>query len=526
MLNDNFSSSQVVRKSVVAVRGGVVAAQHRRAAEAGAAVLEAGGDAMDAAVATSFAIGVVEPWMSGPAAGGVMVAWRAQEAKAYAIDYGMRAPRALDPADYPLAAGSGRAADLFAWPLVEGDRNVQGASAVAVPGVVAGMALAHERFGRMPWRELLAPAVALARRGLLLDWYSSLLIASTARALSLDRDAAALFLEDGQWAPIGAWTALTEKRLDQSKLAATLLCIGSDKNDFYKGEIAHAVVEDVRDKGGCLSLEDLAAYRAHIVDALEVPYRGGRVLAAPGMTGGPTLARAFGVLSGIFKPEPGRPGAGSYVAYARALESAWRSRFAEMGDREAQSAPACTTHFSVVDRHGNQCAVTQTLLSIFGARVVSPSTGVLLNNGIMWFDPEPGKPNSLGPGKRCLGNYCPVVGEASDGRRFALGASGGRKIIGSVLQISSFMMDHGLSLEEAFHQPRIDMSGGDKVIADAALPADVLRALESAFPTATARRMVFPYAFAVPAAVLRAGELNMGCTEVMSPWGDAVAEKG
>jgi gamma-glutamyltranspeptidase / glutathione hydrolase len=87
-------------------------------------------------------------------------------------------------------------------------------------------------------------------------------------------------------------------------------------------------------------------------------------------------------------------------------------------------------------------------------------------------------------------------------------------------------MDHGLSLEEAFHQPRIDMSGGDKVIADAALPADVLRALESAFPTATARRMVFPYAFAVPAGVLRAGELNMGCSEIMSPWGDAVAEKG
>src|SRR3954469_1138158 len=105
-LNDNFSNSQVVRKTVVATRGGVVAAQHRRAAEAGAAVLEAGGDAIDAAIATSFAIGVVEPWMSGPAAGGCMVIWRASEAKAYTIDYGMRAPRALDPADYPLA-GSG-----------------------------------------------------------------------------------------------------------------------------------------------------------------------------------------------------------------------------------------------------------------------------------------------------------------------------------------------------------------------------------------------------------------------------------
>ena len=159
-MNDNFSNSQTIRKSVVATRGGVVAAQHRRAAEVGAAVLEAGGDAVDAAVATSFAIGVVEPWMSGLAAGGCMLIWRAGDAAAHAVDYGMRSPRELDPADYPLA-GEGKALDLFAWPLVKDDRNIQGATAVAVPGVVAGMALAHERFGRMPWRDLIAPAVVL-----------------------------------------------------------------------------------------------------------------------------------------------------------------------------------------------------------------------------------------------------------------------------------------------------------------------------------------------------------------------------
>jgi gamma-glutamyltranspeptidase/glutathione hydrolase len=116
----------------------VVAAQHRVAAEAGARVLEHGGDAIDAAVATSFALGVVEPWMSGIAAGGCMVAWRADEGRAHAIDYGMRAPAALDPADYPLA-GTGKASDLFPWDAVVGDRNVQGATAIAVPGVVAGM---------------------------------------------------------------------------------------------------------------------------------------------------------------------------------------------------------------------------------------------------------------------------------------------------------------------------------------------------------------------------------------------------
>jgi gamma-glutamyltranspeptidase/glutathione hydrolase len=508
---DNFSDSQVTRKRVVATRGGVVAAQHRRAAEVGARVLEAGGDAVDAAVATSFAVGVVEPWMSGLAAGGVMIVWRAKEGRAYAVDYGMRSPRDLDPADYPVVGG--KAQDLFAWPRVKDDRNVQGATAVAVPGVAAGMALAHERFGTMPWRELLAPAVALAREGLLVDWYAGLVIASNARALAQDPDAAALFLEEGRWPPQLNWTSANEKHLHQAVLGKSLESISVEgAGVLYGGDVGRALVKDVRAKGGSLSIADLEAYRPHIVDALEVPYRGARVFAAPGMTGGPTLALAFKNLG-----EKEKPG---YIDYARALDAAWRERFQTMGDKEG-----CTTHFSVVDRAGNLCSVTQTLLSVFGSRVVSPSTGIPLNNGIMWFDPEPGKPNSLAPGKRCLGNYCPVVGETPKGARFALGASGGRKILGTVLQMSSFMIDHGASLEEAFHRPRIDMSGEGRVIADRALPADVVKHLGEFMTTTTARRGIFPYAFAVPAGVMRDREMNMGCTEIMSPWGDAVAEK-
>ena len=279
-----------------------------------------------------------------------------------------------------------------------------------------------------------------------------------------------------------------------------------------KLDIGAAMAKDVRDKGGSLSLADLASYRAGIAEPLETPYRGGRVFAASGFfTGGPVITSCLRKLSEIAKP--------SYVDYARVLDEVWRARLNDAGDRDG-----CTTHFSVVDRHGNLCAVTQTNLSIFGSRVVSPATGVLLNNGIMWFDPEPGKANSLGPGKRCLGNYCPVIGQTPKGERFALGASGGRKIVGTVLQMSSFILDHGATFEEAFHRPRIDMSGGERVIADAALPADELQKLENAFPTVVARRLPFPYHFAVPAGVMRSGELNMGCTEIMSPWGDAVAE--
>lgn len=524
---DNFSNTQLVRKRVVATRGGIVAAQHRRAAEAGAAVLEAGGDAIDAAVATSFAIGVVEPWMSGPAAGGAMTVWRADEAKAYTVDYGMRSPRALDPSDYPVS-GSGKATDLFPWAAVVDDRNVRGATAIAVPGVVAGMGVAHERFGCLPWRDLLQPAIDLADEGMLVDWYAGLLMASSARTLSLDPDAAAMFLDEGRWPMLGAWTALTERRIDQRAFAGTLRAIAEGGcGEFYTGDVARSLVADIRAKGGCLSLEDLAAYRATIVDALEVAYRGGRVFAAPGMTGGPTLAACLAALARKPMPPDGTaPDGARYTAYAEVLDEAYRTRLGHAGDRESPDAPSCTTHFSVVDRRGNLCAVTQTLLSIFGSRVVSPSTGLLMNNGVMWFDPEPGNPNSMGPNKRCLGNFCPVIGESADGRRFALGASGGRKIVGTVLQLSAFLMDHGQTLEEAFHQPRIDMSGGDTVIADMQLDGAIVAALRKRFPVVTTRRTVFPYAFACPAGVLRDGDLNTGCTEVMSPWGDAVAERG
>ena len=257
-------------------------------------------------------------------------------------------------------------------------------------------------------------------------------------------------------------------------------------------------MRDVRAKGGCLSEADLASYQAEWAEPLAIPYRGGHVYAAPGLTGGPTLAQALRLLEQEFQPGGRGPDAQAYRAVARSLDAAFRARLSDMGDHESPQAPGCTTHFSVVDRHGNLCAVTQTLLSIFGSRVVSPSTGILLNNGIMWFDPEPGKPNSLGPGKRCLANYCPVVGVAADGRRFALGASGGRKILGAVLQLSSFLMDHGMSLEAAFHQPRIDVSGDGQITADRSLSPEILNALAQEMPTSTARRTVYPYRVCLP----------------------------
>ena len=131
----------------------------------------------------------------------------------------------------------------------------------------------------------------------------------------------------------------------------------------------------------------------------------------------------------------------------------WATPTAAARSAPKHLAPACTTHFSVVDRDGNMAAVTQTLLSTFGSKFVTPQTGITMNNGIMWFDPTPGGPNSLAPGKRCLTNYTPVLAQAADGRRLALGASGGRRILPAVTQLLSFVMDYGMDLDAAIHQP-------------------------------------------------------------------------
>jgi len=519
-MSENLSRSMLTRKTVIETEHGVVAAQHRLAAQAGADVLAAGGDAVDAAVATSFAIGVLEPWMSGPAGGGALMLWRADTGTAQALNYGMRAPASLDPANYPLS-GKGIAGDLFPWEQVVDDRNVQGATAVAVPGLVDGMGQMHDRFGRLPWADLLAPAIAFAKQGLLVDWYAALIIASTTRALAQDPDAAALFLEDGQWPTISGWTALAEKRLDQSRMADSLDQIARHgARTFYDGDLGVAMANDIQAKGGCLSTSDLNAYRARMLDPLGFDYRKTRFHVLPGLTAGPTFQQALALMETRdmhSKPE-------AFAAYAEGLKSAYAARLGTMGDTgETEKAPGCTTHFSVVDRMGNMVSQTQTLLSIFGSRVVSPSTGLLMNNGIMWFDPVQGRPNSLGPDKACLMNVCPILGKTGD-TRFAFGASGGRKIVSAMAQMASFVADFGMDISDTFHHARIDVSGGDTIVADETLPPEVIARLRAEHPVHTTRRSLFPYAFACPAGVMRNGKVNSGCTEIMSPWGDAISE--
>jgi gamma-glutamyltranspeptidase / glutathione hydrolase len=529
-MSDQFSNLQVIRKPAVRSKGGIVAAQSRKAAEIGAQVLAAGGDCVDAMIATGFALGVLEPWMSGIGGGGAMVLYRAREDRVEVIDYGTRAPRSLRLEDYPIVKGA--ASDIFPWPRVRDDRNIVGPTSIAVPGVVAGHEVAYQRHAKMPWKDLLAPAIRLAGEGLSVDWWTTLHITSSVAELRKYPASAAAYLQDGL-PPNPQWGIRSAVRLSQERLKATLEHLASaGARDFYEGDLAKSIAADVQTAGGTLSEGDLAGYRAHLRQPLEIPYRGGMVYATPELTAGPTLAHVLRLLQNDLQGDrASHELAAVYAAYARALQSAYRERLKDMGDADGRRAlgaehlaPGCTTHYSVVDREGNMAAVTQTLLSTFGSKFVTPTTGITMNNGIMWFDPTPRMANSLAPDKRCLTNYTPVVALTAGGRRLALGAAGGRRILSAVAQLLSFVMDFGMDLDAAIHQPRIDVSEDSIVIADICLPREVRDLLRTQFDYEEARVQNFPGKFAFPSIVLREDATNFGATQIFHPWADAVAE--
>jgi len=512
----------VVRKPAVASRGGIVASQNGVAASVGAEILASGGTAADAVVATAFALTVREPWNSGLGGIGFMVVHPPGATRAEIVDFGPIAPRALDPSAYKLTGDTHT--DLFTWPKVEGDRNVHGPLSVAIPSAVRGYALALERFGRTPWRDLLAPAIALAKQGLPVDWYVTLKVAAEAATLRRYDESRRIYLPK-DLPPVCPANG-DAPNLVIGGLAETLTRLAEyGPEDFYAGDIAQAIVADIRAGGGFLSAEDLAGCRARTVPSLDIPYRGVTFQAARGLTAAPTLADVLDRLSS--KSFAGAPDAVYFEAIVDALQQAYAARLEGLGDVQPGSEESCTTHITAVDRDGGVAALTTTLLSSFGSRYVLPQTGILMNNGIMWFDPRPGRPNSLAPGKRALSNMCPVV-VARDGRpRFGIGASGGRRILGAVLQMASFIVDFGMTPEQAAHHPRIDVSGDSGVALDRRLPAAVLDRLSNRPGASFVEHTVWPQRFACPNLVLRGEDgLNYGITDAMTPWSAAIAEPG
>src|SRR6202453_5239953 len=286
----HFTQNWVLSKPSAQGRRGIVVSQVRSAAEAGIAILDAGGNAIDAAVATALALATVEPWNSGLGGIGFALVHRAGQSRAEVVDFGPRAPRNTDPARYKL---TGRmTTDLFAWPEVEGDINIHGPLSAAIPASVAGYSYLHQHWGQLPLSEVIAPAIALAKRGLPQDWYTAVKISNSAAVIRKYPETAKVYLPNGL-PPVPPYQG-TPGFFRQGNLAATLERLGrAGLRDFYEGDVAAAVVADAKALGGVLSAEDLRGCQARTWQATEMGWRGRTMNLTGGLTAAPTLVRVM-----------------------------------------------------------------------------------------------------------------------------------------------------------------------------------------------------------------------------------------
>ncbi|MFQ5828496.1 MAG: gamma-glutamyltransferase [Candidatus Methylomirabilia bacterium] len=502
------SHLSVTKVTPLASRG-LVVAEHPLGAEVGAGILKRGGNAVDAAVATAFAMTVVEPFMSTIAGGGTMVIYLARRGEGVALNFNVQAPAACHERIFPLADGV--AGDLFPWRRVVDDQNIVGHRAVAVPGSVAGLCLALERYGTMDLADILKPAIALARDGLIPDWYLALTTAVYAQELTAFPETARTYLRDGRhvYRPPG----LAEgDRVRYPDLARSLELIAKEgPRAFYHGALAEAIHEEMAAHGGFLTRDDLAAYQVRVGPPLRGRYRDLDLLFSPGATAGITSLEILNILGVFPGKQVGFDSPRGLHLRAEAVRYAFLDRLTYLGDadrieapwaalaskeyaaavggllkpggpRSAKPAPDpwrfegkpaahrrraagrvgggdSTTHIGVVDRQRNLVSLTNTAVSLFGSRVVVPGTGILLGNGMIWFDPEPGKPNSVGSRKRALVNMVPVVTLRRGVPYLTLGAPGGRKIVSAIPQVLANLADLGLSPQAAIEAPRLHTEG-------------------------------------------------------------------
>ena len=313
--------------------------------------------------------------------------------------------------------------------------------------------------------------------------------------LRRDPEAARTYLPDGV-------PARPEQYLPLGRLEATLRRLAdAGPEDFYGGRTAELIAADLKAGGSRIDADDLAAYQLLEDEALTGAHRGAVLHTAGPTSGGPRLIEALLHIERHLDPAAGI-GAASWKVYADALNTAWRSHKRRIG--RATEVGGCTSHLSVVDADGNMAALTYTLLNRFGSAVVLPSTGILMNNAVSYFDPRPGFPTSMAGRKRInASNMCPTIATRDGEALFALGASGANHIMPCMTQIAALMLDFGLSLEEAMHHPRIDASDRGSIRVDPKLGEKVLSALGRDFELEVAQLLVFPKLYSCPSGVGR-----------------------
>ncbi|THF54552.1 gamma-glutamyltransferase [Ollibium composti] len=464
--------------------GMVVSAQHL-ATEIGVDVLKRGGNAVDAAVAVGYALAVAYPTAGNIGGGGFMTV-RFKDGTSTFLDFRERAP---------LAATKTMYLDKDGKPIERA--GLDGYLAVGVPGSVAGFEMAREKYGTMPRQDLMAPAIKLAREGFELNQGDAATFAKDAQRLAKDPAAAAIFLKpDGSAHHAG-------ERLVQPDLAATLSAISEKGQDaFYKDKTAELIAAASQAKGGILTKADFEQYAVRELKPVTCTYRGYEIVSAPPpSSGGTIICEILNVLEGYPLAYLGAGSADTVHLMAEAMRYAYVDRNSALGDPDFVDNPVSkfldkayaaeirskidpfragvsqdlmpkgfgesneTTHYSIIDKDGNAVAVTYTLNGSFGAGVVAPGTGVLLNNEMDDFTQKPGVPNLYGlvqgeanaiqPKKTPLSSMSPTV-VAKDGKPFmVIGSPGGSRIITITLEAILNVIDHRMDIQEAIDAPRI-----------------------------------------------------------------------
>ena len=513
---------EIGRAQPVAAAHGMVVAQEALAARIGVDILERGGNAVDAAVAVGFAMAVTYPRAGNIGGGGFMVIHRAG-GDDVAIDYRETAPRAINAQSFLDAQGN-----------ADAQKSRDSALAIGVPGTVAGLALAEEKYGsgRFALADLIAPAIALAREGIpVAD--------DMADSLPIDRprlarwpSSARIFLKaDGS--PLAGGD-----RLVQGDLANTLQAIAKDgPRAFYEGATADKIAAAVQAAGGVMTTDDLASYRALERAPLRGTYRGYDIVSMPPpSSGGVGLIEMLNILEGYDLAHD--DDAQALFLMIEAMKRAYADRTLFLGDPDMVSVPAArlisksyaaqwratintaratpaseihagavvdaegrnTTHFSVIDRFGNAVANTYTLNFSYGVGLVAAGTGVLLNNELDDFAAKPGAPNAYGlygseanapgPGKRPLSSMTPTI-VLKDKKPFLVtGSPGGSLIITTVLQIVVDVIDRGMDIAGAVSAPRVhDQWMPDRVFAEPGLAPHIIAALQSRGDAVVVRRL-------------------------------------
>lgn len=459
----------------------LVASGHASATEAGLEVLKAGGNAMDAAVTVSMSLGVAEPYGSGLGGKLVMLYYDAATKQVYCVEALCESPEALD---------------VERFRTLERGKRVRGYQSVAVPGMLAGLHASYERWGSKPWAELVEPAARLAEQGVPLSKRARELFRPKVQNLLTDAHASAQYLVDGELPE-------TDKVIKQPDLAATLREIGRDGPDtFYNGSLAERIVSAARAKGSALTLEDFRSYKPHFTEPLSIQFKNSTVYSCPPpLTGGVTVLMALDILEaynwegytthdprtihrvgGVLReiyPQITRdigdhPDANARAMalleasnidaiYRRSLEAAVINAPPEVPKPAATTGSAdpkpwdeaSTTHFVIKDEQGNWVSATLSLSNHFGACVVVPGTGMLLNNSMSNFSLlSVDSVNALAGGKRPRSTIAPMLMLGEDGPVFALGIPGGQRIPTTSIQLMLAMYEFGLGPAEAIDLPR------------------------------------------------------------------------